>query len=143
MNPWLLLFLWVGAAALQLAFGALALRQRPVGSNAWGERALALSGAAAVVPLLTLLLVILVFVVGGSSNVAQLAGESGWHLWRLWHRIYVLLYLGNPLSFLMAAVAVVIPPYPPGQWSSFVSRMGGVIAAGFAWYVVVSLPPDA
>src|SRR5262249_1354027 len=136
MNPWLFLFLWVGAQALQLTLAVLAVRQRPDASGRKRLGSLVVSGVASVLPVVTLVLFLRVFVIGGSSNVAQLAGESGFDLWSLWFHAWPLLFVGNPLAFLVTVVAALLPPYPPGRWQSFASRICAVVAAGFAWYTV-------
>jgi hypothetical protein len=119
MNPWMFLFLWVGSQALQLTLAVLAVCQRPDARLG----ALVASGAASVLPLITLVLFLRVFVIGGSSNVAQLAGESGFDLWSLWFHAWPLLFFGNPLAFLVAVTAALLPPYPPSRWPSFASRV--------------------
>jgi hypothetical protein len=143
MNPWLFLFLWAGSQVLQLILAAFALSRRPDLSGQRRLGGLALSAAASVLPLLTLVLFLMVFVIGGSSNVAQHAGESGMGLWRLWFHAWPLLFFSNPLAFLLAVVAVLVPPYPPSHWTSFASRVCAVVAAGCAWYAVVAFFPDA
>ena len=102
-----------------------------------------MSVVASVLPLVTLLLFLRVFVIGGSSNVAQLAGESGLDLWSLWFHAWPLLFFGNPVAFMVALVAALLPPYPPRRWQSFASRACAVVAASFAWYTVVTFFPDA
>jgi predicted 3-demethylubiquinone-9 3-methyltransferase (glyoxalase superfamily) len=101
------------------------------------------TGVASVLPPITLLLFLRVFVLGGSSKVAQLAGESGFDLWRVWFHASPLLFLGNPLAFSVGLAAALLPPYPPRGWHSFASRNCGVVAAGFAWYSVGAFFPDA
>jgi hypothetical protein len=75
--------------------------------------------------------------------VAQHAGESGLDLWSLWFQAWPFLFFGNPLASLVAVVAALFPPYPPSHWKSFASRVCAVVAAGFAWHVVVVFFPDA
>src|SRR5262249_43738139 len=134
---------WVGSQALQLTFAVLAVRQQRDASGHKRLGSLVVSGVASVLPLTTLVLFLRVFVIGGSSNVAQLAGESGFDLWRLWFHAWPFLFFGNPLAFLLAVVAALLPPYPPSRWQSFASRICAVVAAGFAWYTVVRFFPDA
>jgi hypothetical protein len=143
MNPWMFLFLWVGSQALQLIFGVLAVCQQPDAGGHKRLGSLIVSGVASAPPFVTLVLFLRVFVFGGSSNVAQLAGESGLDLWRLWFHAWPLLFFGNPLAFLVALAVAILPPYPPGRWQSFASRVCAVVAAGFAWYMVVTFFPDA
>ncbi len=143
MAPWMFLILWVGSQALQLTFAVLAVRQKTDSSGHKELGSLIVSAVASVPPALTLLLFLRVFVIGGSSNVAQLAGESGFDLWRLWFHVWPVLFFGNPLAFAVALVAALLPPYPPGRWQSFASRVCAVIAASFAWYTVVTFFPDA
>jgi hypothetical protein len=143
MNAWLFLFLWVGFQVLQLVFVTRALRRQHDTSGRKRIIALAVSGVASIVPFITLVLFLWVFVIGGSSNVAQLAGESGLDLWSLWFHVWPLLFAGNPPAFLAAVAAVLLPPYPPKYWESFVSRVCAVVAASCAWYAVVTFFPDA
>lgn len=143
MNPWMCLFLWIISHALQLELGVLALWRRTGDGRQRRLGALFLSATTSVLPLITLLLFLRVFIIGGSSNVAQLAGESGLDLWHLWFQAWPFLYFGNPLAFLAAVAALVVPPYPPNEGTSFASRVCAVIAAGCAWYMVVTFFPDA
>lgn len=143
MNPWLFISLWVIAQALQLILWFFGWRQRPDFHRPRRVTTLNVSGMACLVPFVTLLLFLLVFVVGGSSNVAQIAGEGGRSLWSLWFRMWPLLYMGNPVAFVVCLIAMLLPPYPPGYWYSIGSRACGVIASAFAWYVVVQCFPDA
>lgn len=143
MNPWIFLFAWVGSQTLQLIFAALAVfrRTEPDGRRRLGS--LIASTLATILPLITLLLFVVVFVIGRSSNVAQLAGESGYKLWSLWCGVWPLLFLGNPVALLGTLVAALLPPYPPRYWQSFTSRIFAIAAAGFAWYTVITFFPDA
>lgn len=142
MNPWAFLLLWIGSYALHLAVGVYAYsKERTTGDRRLGP--LVVSGVASIPPLITLLLFVRVFVLGGSSNVAQLAGEDGYDLWRLWFQAWPLLFFGNPAAFLVTLGAAFLPPYPPRHWASFVSRLSAVSAAACAWYVVVKFFPDA
>ena len=143
MNPWIFLFLWVGSQTMHLVFWFLATRQPPDIKGRKRLGSLMGSGWVSILPLLTLLLFLAVFVIGGSSNVAQIAGEGGQGLWRLWFLAWPLLFFGNPIAFLLALVAVFLPPYPPRHWKSSVSRACAAITAGFAWFTVVMLFPDA
>jgi hypothetical protein len=143
MNPWTYILLWVSSQALQLTFAILAVRGQSDASGHKRLGTLVASGVASVLPLITLLLFLRVFVIGGSSNVAQLAGESGLDLWSLWFHMWPLLFFGNPLAFWVTAGAALLPPYPPGHWPSFASRVCAVVVAGFAWYTVVKFFPDA
>jgi hypothetical protein len=143
MNPWMFLIMWVGSQAMQMIFGVLAVRQDPDAAGHKKLGSLIASCVPSILPLATLLLFLRVFVFGGSSNVAQLAGGSGMSLWSLWFHAWPLLFFGNPLAFLASLVVALLPPYPPGRWRSFASRVCAVVAAGFAWYMVVALAPDA
>jgi hypothetical protein len=143
MNPWALLIVWSRSQSLQIVFGVQAVRQQTDTNRNKRIGSLVASGFASVIPLMTLLLFLRVFVIGESSNVAQLAGESGIPLWRLWFQAWPLLFFGNPVEFFVNAVTALFPPYPPKYWQSFTSRVCGVIATGFACYVVVIFFPDA
>src|SRR5262245_15581230 len=138
-----LFLLWASVLALQVVSAVLAVRQTRRTSEPKLMASLIVSGAASILPITTFLLFLVVFVIGGSSNVGQLAGESGFGLWRLWFSAWPLLFLGNPLSFLASVIAVCLPPYPPRGWFSFMSRLCAVAAAGCAWYAVVRYFPDA
>jgi hypothetical protein len=145
MHPFalLLLSLWIGSQSLQVFSGIQALRERSDSNRPKRLGSLYLSGVASILPFATLLLFLRVFVIGGSSNVAQLAGASGSELWGLWFHAWPLLFFGCPLAFVAAAVATILPPYPPGHGHSFVSRVGALVSSGCAWYVVVTCFPDA
>jgi hypothetical protein len=143
MNPWVLLFLWIIAQSLQVVFAlsAIGTRDHAKVENRLGS--LTVSGFAAVLPLLTFVLFLGVFVIGRSSNVAQLAGEDGYELWKLWFHAWPLLFFGNPVSLLVLLVAVFLPPYPPRNWASTLSRICGAFAAAFALYITFTYFPDA
>jgi hypothetical protein len=136
------LLLRSGAQALQLAFGVYACLRRGIALER-RFNSLVVSGLGSLLPLVTLLLFLVVFVIGGSSNVAQVAGGSGYDLWSLWCSTWPLLFLGNPLAFIVVLVAASLPPYSLSQWPSFCSRWCAVAAAGFACYTVVKFFPDA
>ena len=139
----MVLLLALGALIMQLVWGVLAVRQEPDAKGIRRHGALVPSAMASVLPLMTVLLFIRVFVIGRSSNVAQFAGDSGFDLWRLWFHAWPLLFFGNPLAFLVAVVGLLRRPHPPTHWQSFASRACCLIAAGCAWYIVVSYSPDA
>jgi len=143
MNPWLFLGLWIGSHAMQLAFGATALRKQQAGPEPKRLGSLSVSFYGSILPWITLILFIVVFVIGGSSNVRQLAGKSGYELWSLWCGMWPLLFVGNPVAFLVLAITAMFPPYPPRYWQSFVARLCGVVGAGVAWYMTVTFFPDA
>lgn len=143
MNAWTVLFFWIGSQSMQLVFGVLAFRQISAVGDGKRITALLVSWVASIPPLCTLLLFLTVFVIGGSSNVAQLAGESGRELWRLWLGAWPLLLFGNLLAGPVAICAALFPPYPPHYWQSSISRVCAAIAAGFAYNATVTYFPDA
>jgi hypothetical protein len=131
-NPWLFLGCWVGFQALQIGLAIVAICQNPKEGSLRPLISLMLSMVASALPVFTLLLFLRVFVIGGSPNVAQLAGESGYQLWRLWLYAWPALYFGNPPSLLLNIAVAALPPYPPRGWPSFSSRLCGIIASGLA-----------
>ncbi|MBN2022663.1 MAG: hypothetical protein JW809_07695 [Pirellulales bacterium] len=104
---------------------------------------LTVSFFASIPPWTTLFLFLIVFVIGGSSNVAQLAGDSGFGLWSLWCSWWLLLFFANPIALAVLTVTALCPPYPPRHGKSFVARLCSVVGAALAWYVVVTWFPDA
>jgi hypothetical protein len=80
----------------------------------------------------TLSLSLSVFAIGGSSHIRQLAGESGLHLWELWKNSWPTLLLINPLSILLAIIAVYLPPSSRQNrdwlWLRFFVLLGAVIS---------------
>lgn len=142
MNPWMFLCVWIGAQVLQLVFGIVAFRQaRALQDKQLGP--LIASWIASVSPLLTWIVFLRVFVVGGGSNVAQVAGEDSYALWRIWYGVWPLLSLGNFLGLTIVAITTLLPPYPPKCWPSWLSRACGIVGGGFALYVVAAFLPDA
>jgi hypothetical protein len=136
----MLLFLWIGAHVLQLMFAIRALYLSAILENRNRPAAVWASLAASALSLATLALFLTVFVIGGSSHVAQLAGEQGFGLWRVWAAWWPLLLLSAPLALLVAIGAALWPPYPT---SSFFSRICGVVAVGCACYATIAFFPDA
>jgi hypothetical protein len=80
----------------------------------------------------TLSLSLSVFAIGGSSHIRQLAGESGLQLWELWKNSWPTLLLINPLSILLAIIAVYLPPSSRQNrdwlWLRFFVLLGAVIS---------------
>lgn len=133
---------WSLFQSLQIGLAYTALRREAVKDTPRITSVL-ISALASVVPLITFVLFLVVIVVGGGSNVAQLAGERGMGLWRLWAEAWPLLLFGIPLSALVLLASAISPPYPSSNWQSFFSRWCGLLSAGFALYVVVTYFPDA
>ena len=143
MNLWTFLYFWIGTQSLQIAFGFAALLQKRDASGRKRLGSLVVSAGASILPLFTLLLFLRVFVIGRSSNVAQLAGEAGYELWRLWFAAWPLLVFGNLAAFVVVLVAAIVPPYSPAHWKSIASRVCAIVAAGFACHAVFTYFPDA
>ena len=80
----------------------------------------------------TLALSVSVFVWGGSSHIRQVAGASGFQLWELWKNSWPTLLLINPLSILLALIAVYLPPssrqHRDWLWLRFFVLLGAVIS---------------
>jgi hypothetical protein len=80
----------------------------------------------------TLSLSITVFAIGGSSHIRQLAGESGLPLWELWKNSWPILLMVNPISILLAVIAVYLPPSSrknrDWMWLRFFVLLGAVIS---------------
>jgi hypothetical protein len=83
----------------------------------------------------TLSLSLSVFAVGGSSHIrqlAELAGESGLQLWELWKNAWPTLLLINPISILLALVAIYLPPSSRKNrdwlWLRFFVLLGATIS---------------
>ena len=143
MNTWILTVTWVGFEALHLLFGGYSFWRGPPPDQTRRFRASEIAAYASVLPLLTLLLFIRVFVIGRSSQVAQLAGDSGFELWRLWTDFWPLFFFSSPIVFLITLVAALLPPYPSRFWPSFVCRFCAVVSASCACYTVIVYFPDA
>jgi|WetSurMetagenome_2_1015567.scaffolds.fasta_scaffold234877_1 hypothetical protein len=135
--------MWIALQSIHLALVAVAFSNRRKSLADNHVAPLVLSSTAAIVPLGTLVLFLLVFVIGHSSNVAQIAGESGYGLWHLWFTVWPLLLLGNVVAGLVAIVATIFPPYPPRHWVSVAARFLAVLLVTFAWYFVGTYFPDA
>lgn len=104
---------------------------------------LCLAGLSGIVPSMTLVLFLRVFVIGGSSNVAQMAGESGYDLWHLWYTFALLFFFANPVSVIVAGISIVLPPYRVrfvGAWALPLSALSCAIAAT---YFTMTHLPDA
>jgi hypothetical protein len=142
MNPWTLLYLWVGSHALQLAFAVCACLQKPDAAGRKQLGSMVVSAIASILPLWTLFLVLHVFVIGGSSNVAQLAGGT-YDLFGLWVKWWPNLFFGNMLAFPVILGAACFQPYPQRHWASFASRVCALAASFFAFNAVGMLAPDA
>jgi hypothetical protein len=82
----------------------------------------------------TLGLALWVFAIGGSSHIRQLAGDSGYAMWELWKNTWPRLLLLNPVSILMALVAVYLPPssrlHRDWFWLRFSVLVGATISVG-------------
>ena len=143
MGPWILLYVWIASQAAQIVFACCAIRAKGKDGTSRRLGSLVASGIASIFPVTTLVLFICVFVIGGSSNVAQLAGPSGYGLWELWYHFWPFLFFGNPVAFFVSIVIAILAPYPPKYWASFTSRLCACIVAGFSWYIVVTYFPDA
>jgi hypothetical protein len=80
----------------------------------------------------TLSLSMTVFAIGGSSHIRQLAGEAGLPLWELWKNSWPILLLVNPISILLAVIAVYLPPSSrknrDWMWLRFFVLLGAVIS---------------
>jgi hypothetical protein len=80
----------------------------------------------------TLALAMTVFAIGGSSHIRQLAGEAGLPLWELWKNSWPILLLVNPISILLAVIAVYLPPSSrknhDWMWLRFFVLMGAIIS---------------
>jgi len=140
MNPWLFLFVWISAQSMQIILGVLgAVKETRDPPDRYVP--LILSAIGAIIPVLTLVLFLRVFVIGHSSNVAQLAGEDGFELWRLWCHSWPLMFFGNPVSFFIEFASCFLPPFknPPSYWG----RILGIIASGCATHVTLKYFPDA
>ncbi len=80
----------------------------------------------------TLSLSMTVFAIGGSSHIRQLAGEAGLPLWELWKNSWPILLMVNPISILLAVIAVYLPPSSrknrDWMWLRFFVLLGAVIS---------------
>ena len=143
LSAWDCFWLWVTvqSAYLALAATAFAVERRNAEGNS--RTALIVSAGATAIPLIALLVFVRVFVVGGSSNVAQIAGESGYELWRTWFHVWPLLFLGSSISWLTAVAATVWPPYPPRGWLSTATRLAAVLVGAVTCFVLTAYMPDA
>ena len=142
-GPWTFLELWIAFHVLHAALAAHAFICRPHAAEPKRLGVLTASVLATFVPLVTLVLFVHVFVIGHSSNVAQIAGESGYELWQLWFHSWPLLLFGNGIAWLAAVIATVLPPYPPRYLTSLGTRFLTVLLVTFAWYTVTTYFPDA
>ncbi len=143
MGPWLLLIAWITTHLFQVALGITALRQRVDPQRPAHHISLLISGLSSVLPLIALVLFLRVFVIGGSSNVAQMAGEDGYALWKLWFSAWPFLIFGIPVAGIASIVAVLMPPYSLRTWPSALSRAFAVGAAGLSFFHVAKYFPDA
>ncbi len=137
------LFVLSAASVACVVVTIIASRQRWIAGRQSHWSSLALGAAAGISPLVTLSLFLVVFVFGGSSNVAQLAGESGFDLWSLWFHAWPFLLFSNPASAVIAAIAVAPPPYHPRYVAAWALPVAALIAAVAAAYLTVVYFPDA
>lgn len=136
----LLPIFWLATLVAHVAFAIACFRRRIQAGSQYRVGALYVSGGATAMSLLTFILFIRVFVVGQSSNVAQFAGEAGFHLWSLWARYWPLLLIGNLAALVLAWIAVLIPPW---SWKSSLSRLAALLSVLCAGYVLLQRIPDA
>jgi hypothetical protein len=91
----------------------------------------------------TLCISVYVFAIGGSSNIRQLAGASGYQLWEMWKDTWPTFLLLNPLSILLALIAIYLPPSSmqnrDWMWLRFFVLLGAAISV----CLTVGKPPDA
>jgi hypothetical protein len=80
----------------------------------------------------TLSLSMTVFAIGGSSHIRQLAGDAGLPLWELWKNSWPTLLMVNPISILLAVIAVYLPPSSrknlDWMWLRFFVLLGAMIS---------------
>lgn len=142
MSELAIYILWLGLHVTHLGLGVLACLRPGAGGRPPRTGALIVSGVASVPVVLSLLLFTSVFVIGGSSNVAQLAGEGGYDLWRLWMHAWLPLYFLLPVCVLAACVALCLPPYRDATWPSIGSRLALLGSSCLAVRAVTVYFPD-
>lgn len=143
MNPLALLFIWMGSLALAWAFGVATILYPPNDRRQRQLGALLMSGSSSIAPFITLLLFLHVFVIGGSSNVAQLAGQTGYRLWSLWFGTWPICLIANLGATVVCIAAAFFRPSPRNDFVSFASRVCAAIAASTAVYALFKFAPDA
>jgi uncharacterized BrkB/YihY/UPF0761 family membrane protein len=143
MASWIFLFLWAASVIMQAFLSSHVCKAMHSEANKSVNTMLFSVALFSMFPICTLLLFISVFVIGGASNVAQVAGEQGLSLWKLWHSVWPLLWIGNPISLTCLSILLFFPPYPDRNWKLFICRISAVLSSIFATIVSTMLYPTA
>jgi hypothetical protein len=84
-----------------------------------------------------------VFGIGGSSHIRQIAGDSGYHMWEIWKNSWPTLLILNPVSILLALIAIYLPPSSRTNRDWFWLRFSVLIGAVISVCLTFSKLPNA
>jgi hypothetical protein len=91
----------------------------------------------------TLGIALWVFAIAGSSHIRQLAGDSGYQMWEIWKNSWPKLLFLNPLSILLALIAVYLPPSSRANPDWFWLRFSALLGAALSVCLTLSKLPNA
>jgi hypothetical protein len=97
----------------------------------------------AVISMVTFVCFTLVFIVSRSSNIAQMAQPDGMRWWSFWFHVWPFAFFSNLALLVVAAIFVLLPPYPRRYWQSSLCRLLVLMGIAFSLFHTVITAPDA